>query len=610
LKTVSNCGRANTEKEMRLQLYKYPEHPISTMTKKIGIPIKSGSVSDLTENGSDIFQIYSNRLTATKYPSTLFVKLCATERPQPLKVKGRALNPNEIERGKQTYSELLAQNTFGSLVQYEDGNEEDIKDKEEELKRIQQELKRKKLKRDTLDKCEIPDKMVQQFETGVKGSLCIEFSNDGRYLAAGCCHTNTSSTVKVFDVWDGKQVANFQGHLNLIYSVGWSPDDREVASASSDYTVKIWKISSNKNKIINQQQKDKVTILQHPSFVYAAKYHPITKTIPVIATGSYDKKVRIWNRTKGTIITELEGHMGRVNNLCFTPDGTKLFSGDSTGLIKMWSCRLTKDSTENDIRDSFTLLKTIDVTEVLKSSLSAVHVDPNFPQERIIIHSQDNMIRRVESFRKSIKNSYSGVKNSKNAQKCTISPCGSYIVSGSETGQVYFWDTNTSKIVHAEGKNYGFTHSVFQVAWSQKEHLVAFCSFGSNEPIRIYAYEKKIEEKDATAPPTNNNMAEDTLRVPFVDFLSSSRPMTSQSFRWTNTPASPHNLPYKSIFMASQHALRSPKGRYARPNTMSSIFRPPPSPVELRVARQVAQVAHEYRAKASMNSAPLTAQKE
>jgi jouberin len=237
--------------------------------------------------------------------------------------------------------------------------------------------------------------------------------------------------------------------------------------------------------------------LHHPSFVYVARYHPASSKTPIILTGSFDRKIRVWNRETGNIITELEGHAGRVNSLVFTPDNTKLYSADSTGIIKMWSCRLSKESSEAVIRDSFILLLTIENDVILKSSLSSISVDPNYPQERIIVHSQDNMIRRIETFRKIVKNNYSRVKNSMNAQKCCVSPCGTYLVSGSDCGRVYFWEIETSKLVYTEGKNYHFKENpVYQIAWSPKEHIIALCSFGESEPIRIFAHKKDSNEEN------------------------------------------------------------------------------------------------------------------
>ena len=42
-----------------------------------------------------------------------------------------------------------------------------------------------------------------------------------------------------------------------------------------------------------------VCVLEHPTFVYCARFHPSAAPNTVLATGSYDKVVRIWTRSEG-----------------------------------------------------------------------------------------------------------------------------------------------------------------------------------------------------------------------------------------------------------------------------------------------------------------------
>ncbi|XP_011858251.1 PREDICTED: jouberin-like [Vollenhovia emeryi] len=60
-------------------------------------------------------------------------------------------------------------------------------------------------------------------------------------------------------------------------------------------------------------------MLPHPSYVYCAKYGPDNATI--IATGCYDRVVRIWandrRSRKRELNQELEGHEGFVNSMVF-----------------------------------------------------------------------------------------------------------------------------------------------------------------------------------------------------------------------------------------------------------------------------------------------------
>lgn len=83
-------------------------------------------------------------------------------------------------------------------------------------------------------------------------------------------------------------------------------------------------------------------MLPHPSFVYTCD----VSTNSVIATGCYDKTVRIWtrnvNNSQYDLIQELEAHKNYVTSVCFNGSGELLYSSDSAGVVLEWY----KDATE------------------------------------------------------------------------------------------------------------------------------------------------------------------------------------------------------------------------------------------------------------------------
>ena len=58
---------------------------------------------------------------------------------------------------------------------------------------------------------------------------------------------------------------------------------------------------------------------------------------PVLITGGYDRKIRVWNMDTGQVVRTLEGHTRGVRALQF--DQMLLFTGSMDGTVRMWNWR-------------------------------------------------------------------------------------------------------------------------------------------------------------------------------------------------------------------------------------------------------------------------------
>ena len=54
-----------------------------------------------------------------------------------------------------------------------------------------------------------------------------------------------------------------------------------------------------------------------------------------LASGSWDKTVRVWNWASGTCVATLEGHTGGVRSVAFSPSGARLASGSRDKTIRV-----------------------------------------------------------------------------------------------------------------------------------------------------------------------------------------------------------------------------------------------------------------------------------
>ena len=59
----------------------------------------------------------------------------------------------------------------------------------------------------------------------------------------------------------------------------------------------------------------------------------------LVAAGSLDTVVRIWDVQTGQLVERLKGHRDSVYSVAFTPDGKGLVSGSLDKTLKYWDVR-------------------------------------------------------------------------------------------------------------------------------------------------------------------------------------------------------------------------------------------------------------------------------
>ncbi|KAJ7074885.1 quinon protein alcohol dehydrogenase-like superfamily, partial [Mycena belliarum] len=150
----------------------------------------------------------------------------------------------------------------------------------------------------------------------------IAFSHDQQKFLTG-------SGDKSIRLWtrEGHHEKAFFGHDNTVTSVGFFPDDRRMASASVDATMKIWDLETG-SVLLTCQHNDEEGIY---SLAFSHKGDRI-------ATGTWDWNVRIWDSKTGTEVVEpLALHHGPIGALAFSPDDKTLVSGSMDTFVRVWS---------------------------------------------------------------------------------------------------------------------------------------------------------------------------------------------------------------------------------------------------------------------------------
>ena len=125
----------------------------------------------------------------------------------------------------------------------------------------------------------------------------------------------------------GSFIKSLEGHTDTVRDLDYHNDRQELASASYDGTVKIWKITDTHTTHLQRTLRD------HTGSVYSVAWRPNGR---VLASGGSDGTVRLWNPSNGINFAVLRGHTETVRVVTFSKDGRLLASGSEDNTIRIW----------------------------------------------------------------------------------------------------------------------------------------------------------------------------------------------------------------------------------------------------------------------------------
>ena len=156
----------------------------------------------------------------------------------------------------------------------------------------------------------------------------VKFSPDGKLLAVG-----GYQEVRLIDAASGKPLATLSGHADYVRSLAFSPDGKMLAAAGGPPQrggeIKIWDVL---NRSAASLRKDAM-LLGHKDCIYSVAWSPDGK---LLASGSYDKMVKLWDAATGQEVKNLQDHIDAVFAVAFSPDGKHLASGSQDRSVKIW----------------------------------------------------------------------------------------------------------------------------------------------------------------------------------------------------------------------------------------------------------------------------------
>lgn len=173
------------------------------------------------------------------------------------------------------------------------------------------------------------------------GIRVCKFSPNSLFLVSG----SDDETLCVWDVLSWRLLRNLKGHEAFVVTCAFSPDSQWMASGSNSGEIHIWDMSLNfGNCLVKEEVHDLGVAACDFSILYGYDGEPYENGKYLMATCGQDNLVKLWNVLCNGVLSitftnryVLSGHTAPVLSCCFSPHGKLLASGSFDKTVRLWN---------------------------------------------------------------------------------------------------------------------------------------------------------------------------------------------------------------------------------------------------------------------------------
>ena len=236
----------------------------------------------------------------------------------------------------------------------------------------------------------------------------LTYSSDGKLFAV-----SGTMGIWIYDAHTGEERNLLLGHgSGGVPAVAFSPDNELLASGSRDKTIRLWDPHTGQHK---------ATFTGHQDAVYSVAFSPDGKKL---ASGGEDETIRLWDVATGELLLTFAGHAGGVSNVMYSSDGEMLASHGWDGTIHLWDSNTGK------------FLRTLTGHT---GNINSIAYSPD--SKMLASGCEDGTIRLWEIQTGQLKATLTVSTDSDDVDSVVFSPDGQTLVGAShEDAMIQFWD--------------------------------------------------------------------------------------------------------------------------------------------------------------------------
>jgi len=145
---------------------------------------------------------------------------------------------------------------------------------------------------------------------------------------------SSDNTVKVWNASKGFCMSTLRTHKDYVKALAYAKDIDQVASAGLDRNIFLWDINVLTALTASNNTVTTSSLNGNKDSIYSLA---MNSNGTLIASGSTEKKIRLYDPRTTQKLTKLKGHSDNVRALILNRDGTQCLSASSDGTVRLWS---------------------------------------------------------------------------------------------------------------------------------------------------------------------------------------------------------------------------------------------------------------------------------